>query len=77
MVLHLNDVKLQQKVCQVLNNLICDDNVDTMQAANVPELMNTAALSFPSECHKEACILRECLGYDSTCNFHNSEKATF
>jgi len=57
MVLHKNVKALQQKACRVLNNLICEETLDAIQAANVPELMNVAAFNFPSECNKEACFM--------------------
>ncbi len=61
MVLHKNVASLQQKACRALNNLICDENLDAIQAANVPELLNTAAFNFPSECSKEACFMVDTL----------------
>lgn len=61
MVLHKNVASLQQKACRALNNLICDENLDAIQAANVPELLNTAAFNFPAECHKEACFMVDTL----------------
>ncbi len=57
MVLHKNVKALQQKACRLLNKLICEENLDAIQAANAPELMNVAAFNFPSECNKEACFM--------------------
>mmetsp|Transcript_8232 Transcript_8232/g.10453 ORF Transcript_8232/g.10453 Transcript_8232/m.10453 type:complete len:698 (+) Transcript_8232:220-2313(+) len=54
MVLHSNNKLVQRKACEVLNNLICDENLDALQAANSLELMNSAAANFPSECNEEA-----------------------
>lgn len=61
MVLHKNIGTLQRKACRVLNNLICEQNLEAIHAANAPELMNTAAINFPSECHKEASFMVDML----------------
>jgi hypothetical protein len=61
MVLHRDDRTLQQKACRVLNALICEENLDAIQAANVPELMDVAAFNFPVECKKDACLMLDTL----------------
>ncbi len=61
MVLYKNVGILQHNACRVLNNLICDENLDAIQAANAPELMNVAAFNFPSECDAAARAMVETL----------------
>ena len=61
MVLHKNVGTLQHNACRVLSNLICDENLDAIQAANAPELMNVAAFNFPSECDTAARTMVQAL----------------
>ena len=53
MVLHSNDVKVQQHACLLLRKLVCKENIDPLLAANIPELVCTAAALF-IECKEAA-----------------------
>ena len=50
MVLHTDDMQVQERACMVLLRLAIPENVKSMQAANIPELALTAARKFPERC---------------------------
>jgi len=54
MVIHGDNVRVQDAACSVLQNLVCTSNLAHLQASNVLELINSAATKFPSECGEKA-----------------------
>lgn len=50
MVLHDDNVHVQETACLAIQSLTCESNVDSLLAANVSELMSTAASKFPTQC---------------------------
>jgi hypothetical protein len=57
MVLHSEDVKVQERGCQVLLQLAVLENIKTMQASNISELARTAAERFPVQCEELSNLL--------------------
>jgi hypothetical protein len=57
MVLHIDDMQVQERACMVLLRLAISENYKSMQAANIPELVRTAARKFPERCQEPATRL--------------------
>lgn len=51
MVLHTDDIQVQERACEVLLRLAIQENLNSMQAANIPELVRAAAQKFPERCN--------------------------
>lgn len=50
MVLYGDNLHVQETACLALQSLACESTVDALLAANVTDLMSTAASTFPSQC---------------------------
>jgi len=61
MVLHNDDVQVQGNACSAIQNLVCASTLNQLHASKVVELMNSAAVNFPSECHEKAKYLTSIL----------------
>jgi hypothetical protein len=54
MVLHIDDMQVQERACVALMRLTIPSNYNAMKAANIPELVRTAARKFPDQCDESA-----------------------
>jgi hypothetical protein len=57
MVLHADDMQIQERACMVLLRLAVGENYKPMRAANIGELVKTAAQKFPERCQEAATRL--------------------
>ena len=54
MVLHTDDIQVQERACIILLQLAILPNFKSMKAANIPELVRVAAEKFPEQCQEPA-----------------------
>ncbi len=54
MVIHANDRALQKRACSILCNLVCEENLESLLAIGVSELLTEASKEFPEDCMKYA-----------------------
>jgi len=64
MVIHGDNVRVQDEACSMLQNLVCASNLPHLQASNVLELINSAATKFPAECCEKALTFSAVLSGD-------------
>ena len=62
MVLYVDDSQLQERACMVLLRLAIAENFKSMLAANIGELVRSAAEKFPDKCEEPARRLLHVLG---------------